>query len=147
MLIQTKFLGEVEINESEILTFEQGLPGFPDNKKFILLAIDADLPLALLQSTEEVQIGFVVAFPFAFKKDYAFDLSEEDKEELKLTQEQDVLTYNVMTLKDNFSDSTMNLLAPIIINMKEKLGKQIVLQDNDNYPLRYQVAIAEGSVK
>lgn len=147
MLIQTKFLGEVEINESEILTFEQGLPGFPDNKKFILLALDADLPLALLQSIEEVQIGFVVAFPFAFKKDYAFDLSEEDKEELKLTQEQDVLTYNVMTLKENFSDSTMNLLAPIIINMKEKLGKQIVLQDNDNYPLRYQVAIAEGSVK
>ena len=62
MNIQTKFLGEVEIKESEILTFEQGLPGFPKNKKFILLALDADLPLALLQSIEEVEISFVVAF-------------------------------------------------------------------------------------
>ena len=147
MNIETKFLGEVEIQESEIITFENGLPGFPDNKNYILLGLDADLPIALLQSTEEASLGFVVAYPFAFKKDYAFDLSEEDKTELKLVDEKDVAVYTVLTLKENFPESTMNLLAPIVLNTKEKLGKQIVLQDSGQYPLRYQVGIAEGSVK
>lgn len=147
MLINTKFLGEVEIKESEILSFNQGLPGFPEYKKFILLSLDADLPLALLQSTEEATIGFVVAFPFAFKKDYAFDLSNEDKEDLQIEKEEDVLTYSIVTLQETFLDSTINLLAPIIINSDKKLGKQIVLQDSKAYPLRFPINQAVGSVK
>ena len=78
MLINTKYLGEVEIEASEILSFHQGLLGFQEYKEFVLLPLDADLPLALLQSTEEATIGFIVAIPFAFKQDYAFDLSDED---------------------------------------------------------------------
>ncbi|MEK5184082.1 flagellar assembly protein FliW [Solibacillus sp. FSL W7-1324] len=148
MNIQTKFLGEVEIDLSEIITFENGLPGFPEYTKYILLGLDANLPIALLQSTEDEQIGFVVGYPFAFKSDYAFDLSEEDKEQLQLMEESEVATYTVVTLKKNFTDSTINLLAPIIINTKQKLGKQIVLQDSEKYPLRYQIAISsKGSEK
>ena len=48
MQISTKFLGEVEIQESEVITFEGGLPGLPDYEKYALLSLDADLPLALL---------------------------------------------------------------------------------------------------
>lgn len=149
MFITTKYLGEVEVQQSEILTFEQGLPGFPDYKKFILLALDADVPLALLQSVEESEIGFVVAYPFAFKTDYSFDLSEEDKEQLKIEREEDVLVYTIITLKESFEESTLNLLAPIVINNRTKLAKQIVLQDNEEHPLRYPVGAAslEGSAK
>ena len=147
MLINTKFLGEVEIKESEILSFNQGLPGFPEYKQFILLSLDADLPLALLQSIEEATIGFVVAFPFAFKQDYAFDLSEEDKEDLHIEKEEEVLTYSIVTLQETFIDSTINLLAPVIINTSKKLGKQIVLQDSKAYPLRFPIKQAVGSAK
>ena len=147
MLINTKFLGEVEIKESEILTFKQGLPGFPEYKQYILLSLNADLPLALLQSTEEATIGFVVAFPFAFKQDYAFDLSNEDKEDLQIEKEEEVLTYSIVTLHDTLLDSTINLLAPVIINVNKKLGKQIVLQDSQAYPLRYKIDQSLGSAK
>lgn len=145
MLINTKFLGEVEIKESEILTFEYGLPGFPDQHNFILLAIDAELPLALLQSTEEASLGFVLAFPFAFKQDYVFELSEEDKEDLQIEKEEDVLTYSIVTLKETFKDSTINLMAPVIVNINKKVGKQIVLQDSKAYPLRFPIKAAVGS--
>ena len=149
MLINTKFLGEVEIKETEIITFEHGLPGFPDYKKFILLALDADLPLALLQSTEEAAISFVVAYPFAFKDDYVFDLSVEDKSQLQIESETEVLVYSIITLKESFQESTLNLLAPIVINNRTKLGSQIVLQDNIQYPLRYPIGVTglEGSAK
>lgn len=68
MKITTKFLGEIEISEQDILKFEHGLLGLEDEKKFVLLPLDADLPLAMLQSINNAEIGFVVAFPFAFKK-------------------------------------------------------------------------------
>ncbi len=147
MKIDTKFLGALDIEEKEILTFEQGLLGLEDEKKFVLLPIDADLPLALLQSVKQKDIGFVIAYPFAFKKDYSFDLSEEDYQQLQIEKIEDVLTYAIVTMKDTFQESTMNLLAPLIINMEKKFGKQIVLQDNKSYPLRYPMQLLEGSAE
>lgn len=147
MNIETKFLGQVEIDEQEIISFEFGLPGFPELQKFVLLSLDADLPLVVLQSTEQAEIGFVVAYPFAFKKDYAFDISDEDKEDLQIEKEEDVITYSIVTLKESFPESTLNLLAPVVINMNKKLGKQIVLHDNATYPLRYPISALEGSAK
>ncbi|MFJ6264924.1 flagellar assembly protein FliW [Lysinibacillus xylanilyticus] len=147
MKIATKFLGEVEISEQDILTFEHGLLGLEDEKKFVILPIDADLPLAILQSVEHTEIGFVVAYPFAFKKDYSFDISEDDRDQLQIEKEEDVLTYSIVTMKETFQESTINLLAPLIVNMDKKCGKQIVLQDNKSYPLRFPMRTLEGSAK
>lgn len=147
MVIETKLLGEVDIKESDIITFEQGLPGFADYTKFALIGLDADLPIAMLQSIEEVDINFVVAFPFAFNKEYAFDIPEQEKDELQLTDESEVLTYTIVTLKETFIESTLNLLAPVVINVNEKLGKQIVLNDSDRYPLQYPIGAFPGSEK
>ncbi|KPN97418.1 flagellar assembly protein FliW [Lysinibacillus sp. ZYM-1] len=147
MKIATKFLGEIEVAEKDLLTFEHGLLGLEGHKKFVLLPISEEHPLVLLQSVEEVEIGFVVAYPFAFKKDYSFDLSEEDLEQLQIENEEDVLTYSVVTMKETLQESTINLLAPLVINMDKKCGKQIVLQDNKAFPLRYPMQTLEGSAK
>ncbi|MGG2075412.1 flagellar assembly protein FliW [Lysinibacillus irui] len=147
MRIATKFLGEIEIVEQDILTFEQGLLGLEDYKKFVLLPIDESLPLVLLQSVDQMEIGFVVAYPFAFKKDYSFDISDEDRKQLQIEKEEDALTYTIVTMKETLQDSTINLLAPLIINLDKKLGKQIILQDNKTYPLRYPMQTLEGSAK
>ena len=147
MNIETKFLGQVEIKDEEVISFEFGLPGFPDFHKFVLLPLDADFPLAVLQSTDEAQVGFVVAYPFVFKKDYVFEISDEDKEDLLIDNEEDVIAYSIVTLKETFPESTLNLLAPIIINSNKKLGKQIILQDNAAHPLRFPIGSMEGSAK
>lgn len=147
MQIQTKFLGEVEVQENEIFTFEAGLPGFEEHKKYALLPLDADLPVALLQSFDEEEVGFVVAYPFAFKPDYAFDLSDEDKADLQIEKPEDVLTYSIMTLNEPFARSTINLLAPVVLNVTKKLGKQVVLADQEAYPVRFSIDVFEGSAK
>ena len=147
MDIETKFLGTVEIKDQDILTFATGLPGFPDAQKFVLLPLDADLPLVVLQSVEQQELGFVLAYPFAFKRDYEFDIDEEDKTDLQIEKEDDIIPYTILTLKETFQESTMNLLAPVIINKVKKLGKQIVLQDSTSYPLRYPIGVMEGSAK
>lgn len=147
MNIKTKFFGSVEIKEEEILTFEEGILGFPDIRKFVLLPLDTDLPLVVLQSIEQQELGFVIAYPFAFKKDYSFDLGNEEKTALGVEQEEEVVTYTIVTLKETFNESTTNLLAPLVINMKKKLGKQIVLQDNSKYSLRHPISVVEGSAE
>lgn len=50
-------------------------------------------------------------------------------------------------MKETLKDSTINLLAPLVINLTEKCGKQIVLHDNKSYPLRYPLDSLEGSAK
>lgn len=147
MKIQTKFLGPVDITEQQIITFENGIPGFEDNKQYVLLPIQPESPFATLQSIEVQEVGFIVAIPFEFKQNYAFDLAEEDTKELQVISDKDILTYSIVTLKDPFETSTINLLAPIIINTTKKLGKQIVLQDGESYPLRFQLKAMEGSAK
>lgn len=147
MKIDTKFLGAVTIEEQQILHFEDGLPGFPNAKQFVLLPIESELTLATLQCVTDAAIGFITAYPFAFKPDYAFDLTDSDKAALKLEKEEDVLVYSIVTLKDTFEASTINLLAPIILNKETKQGKQIILQDNDQYPLRHPIGTLEGSAK
>ncbi|MFE6166373.1 flagellar assembly protein FliW [Viridibacillus arvi] len=147
MQIHTKFLGPVEIIKEQIIIFEKGIPGFEKTTKYVLLPIQQDSPFATLQSIEEQEVGFIVTIPFAFKKDYVFDLAVEDTAALKVTSDKDILTYSIVTLKDPFETSTINLLAPIIINTTKKLGKQIVLQDGESYPLRFQLNAVEGSAK
>lgn len=139
MNIETKFLGQVTIDEKEIIQFPNGLPGFEDTKEFVILPLEKDSPFSILQSIKQQEIGFVIALPFIFKKDYAFDLAEEDKEELKIESLEDLLTYSIVTLKDPFNNSTLNLQAPILINHKQKIAKQFVLQDAKIYPLRFPI--------
>jgi flagellar assembly factor FliW len=142
MNIETKFLGEVNIDENEIIQFPSGLPGFEEIKEFIILPLEKDSAFAILQSIKQQEIGFVIALPFIFKQDYAFDLAEEDKEELRIKESKDLITYSIVTLKEPFNRSTLNLQAPVVINHKQKIAKQLVLQDANTYPLRFPI---EGS--
>ena len=139
MNIKTKFLGVVTIEEKKIIQFPNGLPGFEDIKEFIILPLEKESPFAILQSIKQQEIGFVVAFPFVFKQDYAFDLAEEDKEELQIESPDDLITYTIVTLKEPFNNSTINLQAPVLINHQQKIGKQLVLQDGEIYPLRFPI--------
>ncbi|MER2008425.1 MAG: flagellar assembly protein FliW [Psychrobacillus sp.] len=142
MNIETKFLGSMAIDEKDIIQFPDGIPGFEEIKEFVILPLEKDSPFAVLQSIKEQKIGFVIAFPFVFKKDYTFDVLEDDKEDLQIEAGEDLITYSIVTLRDPFQHSTLNLQAPILINFKKKLAKQLVLQDATTYPIRFPI---EGS--
>lgn len=147
MNIQTKFLGEVTIQEEAIITFAEGIPGFLDETKFVLLPLNEASPFLILQSIQTPQVGFMVATPYAFNKEYAFDLPQSDVEQLQVEKPEDVNVYGILTLKDTLITSTINLLAPVVINYKKQLGKQIVLTGQDDTMLRYPLKVAEGSAK
>ncbi|MED4534092.1 flagellar assembly protein FliW [Metabacillus fastidiosus] len=138
MMIQTKYHGEISIEESEILKFEQGIPGFNDEKDFILIPLEQGSPFLILQSMQTVELGFVVVNPFQFTADYEFDLSESDKEILEIKSEKDVEVYTILTVKERFEETTANLQAPLIVNSKKNKAKQIILNDQ-KYPIKHHL--------
>ncbi|SCY96117.1 flagellar assembly factor FliW [Paenibacillus polysaccharolyticus] len=71
----------------------------------------------------------MVVSPFEFKQDYSFELSDEDKEELEI--EEEVAVFSIVTIHSEITKSTMNLLAPVVINPVKRVGKQVVLLQSD----------------
>lgn len=135
MKISTKFHGDIEIHEKEILAFESGIPGFLDEKQFTLLALE-ETPFIVLQSIATKEVAFVMANPFDFFQTYEFELSDELLNELHIQSEQDVVVFVILTVREPFEDTTANLQAPVIINVHNKLGKQYIT-NKDTYKTRH----------
>ncbi|WP_282033775.1 flagellar assembly protein FliW [Metabacillus indicus] len=131
MVIETKYHGTVDVNEGEQLTFEHGIPGFLEEKSFILLPLEKDSSFYILQSVQSPSTAFVVTSPFFFFKDYEFEIDEASKETLSIDSEKDVEVYVILTVTDPFNASTANLQGPVIINRKQKTGKQLILSGTD----------------
>lgn len=131
MNIQTKYLGEVEISTEQIIQFSFGLPGFLDEKEFVLLDIPGNPVFQFLQSVQSKDIAFVVANPYHFYKDYRFELDEPTIDALQIESEKDVIVLTIVTVKDPFNSSTINLKAPLIINQQKLLGKQYILNSDE----------------
>ncbi|MDQ0231455.1 flagellar assembly protein FliW [Metabacillus malikii] len=129
MKISTKYHGNIEVSESDIVTFENGIPGFLDEKSFVLLPLDDESPFTILQSTITAELGFIIVNPFIFFPTYEFELSDNEKQLLNLTSEKDVNVFTILNIKDPFQQSTANLQAPIILNTKNNKAKQIILND------------------
>lgn len=129
MLIQTKYHGEIQVDEKEVIHFEHGIPGFLDEKEFVLLPLEQGSPFFIMQSKQTYELGFVIVDPFLFLKDYEFDLGDADKESLSLEKEEDVQIWVILTLKEVFEETTANLQAPIIVNLSINKAKQIILND------------------
>lgn len=130
MEIQTKYQGTIEIQDDQIIHFEQGIPGFLTEKRFVVSVFAKDTPFFILQSVDTPSLAFVVADPFHFHQDYDFDLPESVVEQLEIESEKDVAVYVVLTLQDPFESTTANLQAPLIINHHKQRGKQVVLDDS-----------------
>lgn len=129
MKIQTKYLAEVEINQGQIIDFSSGIPGFIEETKFVLLDLPGNLVFHILQSIKTPDVAFVVTNPYHFYQDYVFELDENVKGNLAINNEKDVTVFSIVTLKDPFETSTLNLKAPLIINPTSKCGKQYILND------------------
>ncbi|ASN04728.1 flagellar assembly protein FliW [Virgibacillus necropolis] len=145
MRIQTKYLGEVDSNEELVINFFSGLPGFTNESKFMLLDLPGNPVFQILQSIITPDIAFVLTNPYHFHQDYAFELDSTVNESLKITNEKDVTVFSIVTLKDPFENSTLNLKAPIIINPTSKLGKQYIL-NVDNYLTKTSITQVKSSV-
>lgn len=135
MIIGTKLFSEIEINEKMIISFNDGIPGLENYKKFVLLDIEGS-SMKALQSVEEKELCLIVITPWDYFKEYEIQLSKEEIGKLKLNSSSDAIVLNVANIRED--KVTVNLAAPIIINVLNNIGKQIILT-NSNYSIRQEI--------
>jgi flagellar assembly factor FliW len=128
MIIDTARLGTIEYEESGVITFAQGIPGFKAYKKYIIIEIE-ESPFMYMQSVEAGDVSFVVASPFDFYQQYEFEVPPLVKKELQLHDENAVKVVNIVSIRGELSTATINLVAPIIINSDNNTGVQHILSD------------------
>ncbi|MBZ4663104.1 MAG: flagellar assembly protein FliW [Caloramator sp.] len=135
MQISTKFFGDLNINNNDIIHFEDGIPGLEEYKNYVILNIE-DSNIKCLQNIDEKEICLLLINPWDYFKDYEIELSNEEINLLGINSYEDVLVFNVMTIRDD--KITVNLLAPIVINVNNNKAKQVILNEK-KYSIRQEI--------
>ena len=121
--------GVLDVQESDVIVFPDGMLGFPHLKQYILLNNPGGGPFKWLQSVEMPAIAFVVADPLQFFADYHVSIRKADLESIRLDEPDNGFVLAVLTIRPNVIESTANLAGPVVVNIKERLARQIVLND------------------
>lgn len=142
--LETKYFGTLAYTEESVFDFPQGLPAFEAEKRFVLIETPERAPLVFLQSVARANLCFL-AFPIlVVDSDYQLAIAPEDLASLELdTHRQpafgsEVIVLALVCLHDKFSP-TANLMAPIVLNVKTRLGLQAIRRDT-RYSHEYPIA-------
>lgn len=139
MKLKTKHFGVLDIDEKGIIDFPEGIPGFENTKKFVLLGSeDTESPFRWLQGVDNENLALVVIDPKTFKADYIIDVEDDEVAILEIEDPSKVIVLTIVAIPDDISKMTVNLKAPVLINTQKNRGKQIVLENSD-YQIRHYV--------
>jgi flagellar assembly factor FliW len=138
--VHTTRFGALDVNEQDIIRVPEGILGFDTLKKFFIVDPADDTLILWLQSVDSQDIAFPILEPKVFKPDYKVRLSASELRSLQLDSvaKKETLVYCILTIPDDVTGMTANLKAPIVINAKEQVGRQVVLQENE-YSVKYSI--------
>lgn len=141
MNISTTRFGDITVDETRIIRMKEGMLGFEHLKRYILITQDSETPFMWLQSVDDGSLAFVVIHSFVVKADYEPVVSDEETQLLEMPASagpEDVVVLSVVTIRSDPFAVTANLRAPIVVNVKKMLAKQVVLAEGE-YPVQYHL--------
>ncbi len=142
MKVQTKWFGEIEVSDDKIITFEKGIIGFEDWKKYTLVydaEREEDVSIVWLQAVDEPTLALPIMKPEIVYQNY--DPIVEDEIIATLgedIQNAELMVFCALTVPQDLTKMTINLKAPIIINVDTMKGVQLIA-DNSDYQVRYPI--------
>jgi flagellar assembly factor FliW len=116
-------------NKNTIIHFDEGLIGFSECKDFQLMENDTIAPFRLLQSAEKKDVGFMVLDPSVVMADYYKRIPVREWESIALSTNDLLLAFVICIIGPSANNSTGNFQAPLIINYKKMIGRQVILTD------------------
>jgi flagellar assembly factor FliW len=129
--VKTGRFGQLTIGNDEIIKIPQGIMGFPEYTEFCLVDPGEETLILWLQSLQNPEIAFALLEPKIFRPDYAARLSAAELRELKLENINQSAVFSILTIPADVTQMTANLKAPLVINLKEQIARQVVLQENE----------------
>ncbi len=139
MKITTSRFGEVEVDDNLVFEFIEPILGYDRLKKFVLIDNSPESPFKWLQSAEDENVAFPVTFPAYFGIDYQFTIPEEKAKKLDAKETENIVSFNIVCIpQGNAREATINLVGPIVINIENKSGLQLVLTDT-KYGIKHRI--------
>ena len=136
--ISTVRFGEVSYTVDDTIEFPWGLPGFSDLRRFLALSLAEQPNFVWLQSVDDPSIALPAADPWAIFADYDPRLPAYASETLEIAGPEDFTLLCVVVVTKDAAEMTMNLMAPIVVNLKTRRARQVMLE-NSNYSVRQPV--------
>jgi len=135
--VHTSRFGTVEVDEDKMIRFPEGLLGFPQQKEYVLLDHKPGSPFHWLQAVDVPELAFIMTDPFLFKRDYLRDLSSEEEAHFASEPEEEIAVFALVTIPPGQAEkATINLLGPLVIDLKSRNGRQVILA-NTRYTHRH----------
>lgn len=135
MQIESVVFGSVEIDESRVVRLTEPMPGFPNLSRFAVLDPDPESPFKWFQSVEKKDVCFLITDPKDFFPDYHVQIPAGRLLDLGLADAKEAAVAVVLTVPEDLSKTTANLLAPLVFNTREGLARQVILEST-GYPVR-----------
>ena len=137
--LATKHFGEVSYDPERIITFPDGIPGFPDSKRYMLMSESEDEDMFYwLQSVDEGDVAFTLMDVYKVLPDYDPQVEKAEIDSLGELADTPLLIYNIVVIPDYVRQMRVNLRAPVVMNLNTGLGKQLICT-NDDYSIRFMI--------
>lgn len=141
MRVNTRLFGEIEIADEKIITFPNGIIGFPDMKKFTMIYDEeqgTSAGIRWLQSMDEPAFAMPVMDPLVVKEDYNPEVDDEILKNIGTLTPDNTLVLVTVTVPSDLTKMSVNLQGPIIINVDERKACQVIV-DTAEYPVKYPI--------
>lgn len=133
------------VRPENMFTFPEGLLGFQNIKNYVFILNDKVKPFLFMHALDGSDICFVCVESFLICQNYQVKLPDAFVESLGIESPADVLLLNLVTVRQKVEDISANMVSPLVINIKRRLGRQLVVE-NSNFQMRYKIwdAIAKS---
>lgn len=142
MLVKTRFFGEVDIEDEKILTFDNGIMGFEDMKRWTLIydiEKGSEGPISWFQSLDMAELALPVINPYTVTAVYEPVVEDELLKSLGEFKDEELVTFLTITIpSEDPSKTTANFRAPILINPVNRKGIQVIV-NNEDYPIKFSI--------
>ncbi len=130
--------GECSYVEAEVIEFPWGLPGFPNLRRWLALTVETQSSFVWLQSLDDVNVALPTADPYLIFEDYDPKLPSYAVSALEIENASDFTMLCVVVVTDAAEEMTMNLFAPIVVNLRSRKARQVVLE-NSGFSVRQAI--------
>jgi flagellar assembly factor FliW len=142
VLAESPQLQDLEAPPTLDLSFPNGIVGFPEHRRGEIFHFVDQLPFQWLRLHGPTPLHFVVIDPAGLLPDYTPELFDDDANALGITEASDALLFNIVTVRDQSSTATVNLVGPIIVNRHTGVARQVVVANHALYSARHPLVTA-----
>jgi len=128
--LETRNFGTLKVRPEQIIEFSPGLPGFAEYTRYVLIERSQDAPFLWLQSAQRPDLAFVVVDPALFFPDYQPARRPQVLREVGAGTPEEVKILVIVTIPPGRpQDMTVNLMGPLVINLRTRRGRQVILDE------------------